>query len=479
MSQHRSPLKILVVPNYRSPYDQRMVKGLADGFHQIGYHARALLAPLSALELTKMCESLSINVVIQVNRTRHPDIPLPSNVRHIAWFQDVFPETLDGFTEGFHDSDILYALGDPKVLGLNVQLPCYVGSLVNGVDQSVINYRQRPASSCVDFSLCGFIPPPFITTPSILQDALWYWDNLIGQQPVLGKSKLLWIVRKILFRRHLPVSYVPYAALVTLKDIVEGVYRPLRGELDIHELANAMRKASTLYEYESSTPVHAQPIQQRKRRPPSRLSILLKPYASQYVGRSDIKSLLIRYLEAENPILYGDTFSPFESAINYFAQSYPRMLDRVALINEILQVSTSMELYGQGWAAHPSFYPYHKGVIDDQAGLLDVYRRSRINLANNTHGLGLHSRTLECMAVGGFILTHTSPHDDKPGGMLTAFEPDVHYGAFTPENLQEEARRWLMDGKKRKQVGQQAAAVIRDKHRWQHRARQIIEDLNK
>jgi len=128
---------------------------------------------------------------------------------------------------------------------------------------------------------------------------------------------------------------------------------------------------------------------------------------------------------------------------------------------------------------HPEFSPYAKGVVDTQDGLLDVYRRSRINLANNTHGLGLHSRTLECMAVGGFVLTHESPHDSKPGGMLTSFEPSVHYGAFTPENLHEEAHRWLADDARRRQVGQQAATIIRQRHCWYHRAQQILDDLGK
>lgn len=475
MTQDKTSLRILIVPNYRSPYDQRMVKGLADGFHQIGHYARALPAPIHAFELAEMCKVLSINVVIQVNQTRDPDIPLPSHVRHISWFQDVFPETLNGFADGFHESDILYVLGDPGVLGLNVQLPCYVGSLMTGVDQAVINHRQRSVSSPVDFSLCGFIPPPFVTTSSARQDILWYWDNLIRRIPVLGRSKVLWLIRKILFRRQLPVNYVPYAVLSVMRDTIEMMYRPLRGELDIHELANSIRKISALYEGSFPT----LPAVDRKRRSPNRLSMLLKPYASRYVGRRDIKGLFVRYLAAENSTRNADTLSPFDSAINYFAQSYPRMLDRVVLINDVLQVSKSLELYGPGWASHLEFQQYHKGTIENQAGLLDVYRRSRINLANNTHGLGLHSRTLECMAVGGFIMMHTSPHDNKPGGMLTSFEPGVHYGAFTPDNFQEEALLWLEDKEKRKKAGLQAAEMVRSKHCWSHRALQIVDDLSR
>jgi Glycosyl transferases group 1 len=108
-----------------------------------------------------------------------------------------------------------------------------------------------------------------------------------------------------------------------------------------------------------------------------------------------------------------------------------------------------------------------------------VYRRSKINLANNTHGLGIHSRTLECMAVGGFIFMHDSPHDSKAGGMLTEFEPDVHYGRYTVESFHEEAVRWLKDSEGRRRVGMQATERIRQRHCWHHRARQIIDDLER
>jgi hypothetical protein len=108
-----------------------------------------------------------------------------------------------------------------------------------------------------------------------------------------------------------------------------------------------------------------------------------------------------------------------------------------------------------------------------------AFRRSRLNLANNTHGLGLHSRTLECMAGGGFIFSHASPRDSKPGGMHTALEPDVHHGMYTPDNFQEEALRWLKDGERRRSAGARAATLIRQKHLWRHRAEQILEDLGR
>lgn len=455
-------MKILITPNYPYPYDRRMVNGLAAGFHVIGHQALALPAPISAVDLEKQCRERSIDVVIQVNRTRHPEVTLPSKVRYISWFQDVFPETTKHFAEGFRDSDILYALGDAGVLGLDAQLPCYVGSLVSGVDKAVIDYSKGITSDPVDFSLCGFIPPPpLLATRSLRKDTL----DLIRLNPWLGARRTAAIMRRILLGYYL-VPRLQNAALITMMDTVRGSYRPLRGELDIHKLTQAMRDTTAIYEGMSLGDGQYRV---------GGIFTELKNYARHFVGGHRLK----RDRTHQKPIPDFRALSPFEKSINYFAREYPRLLDREALINGALQVSGSLELYGPGWDTHPAFNPYAKGVIDTQEGLLDVYRRSRINLANNTHGLGLHSRTLECMAVGGFVFTHESPHDNKPGGMLTSFEPSVHYGVFTPENLHEEAHRWLADEAGRRRIGQQAAAIVRERHRWHHRARQILDDLGK
>ncbi len=473
MTSKRKSLRILITPNVPCPYDQRMVKELADGFNRIGHYAAALSAPQAATDLVKMCENFSIDVVLQINRTRDPAIPLPSNIRHIAWFQDVFPETLDGFAEGFNGSDILYALGDPKVLGLNVSVPCYVGSLFTGVDPTTLDFQCSGISQNLDFSLCGGLPQP-AKRGGIKAEILWYFDQLIRRTPLLGRSKVMWLMRNLVFGSLLPVNYVPYSALLLMENIVNGFYRPLRGELDIHALANAMMHQITLHaDVFEEIPVHSSPQNA------NRLSTLLKPYAAHFKGRNDLRAKLIRYLAGEGSFFQKGVTAATYRAIGYFSQSYPRIMDRKALVEAASRISGSLELYGPGLSKHEFARPYFKGVIDTQDELLKVYCRSKINLSNNTHGLGLHSRTLECMAVGGFIFMHESPHDNKAGGMLTSFEPGVHYGSYTPENFADEAARWLKDDKGRKLVGKQAQSVIREKHCWHHRAQQIIDDLNK
>ena len=410
-------MKFLITPNYAAPYDQRMVDGLAQGLIAAGQEAMSLAGPVSAADIRKLCLEQAFDVVIQVNRTRHPEVELPPAVRHVAWYQDVFPETTAGFAGRFESRDILYALGDPFVLGLAEKPDCLVGSLLSGVDESVFAAPVDHSASTIDFSLCGYIPPP------------------------ISRKRFPW--------RYLRPGNVPYATFQAMEQTVRRLYCPLCGELDIHRLAQEIREATRSLPH----------------RPPNIWKLfpewLLR--ARRRVGRAAMPD--------PNPL------PPFERALSYFVREYPRLLDRTVLVNTILDVSHSVKLYGPGWAAHPEFAPYFQGVLDTQAELLEVYQRSRINLANNTHGLGLHSRTLECMAVGGFILMHVSPNDLKAGGMLTAFEPGIHYGSYTPETLAEQAERWLRDETGRRRVGEQAAAIVREKHRWYHRAQQILSDL--
>jgi hypothetical protein len=446
-------MRFLIVPNLSLPYDQRMVNGLAAGFHEIGHEAVALSSPVPAEPLAGIVKRIGADVVIQVNRFRQQDPPLPQNVRHVAWFQDVFPDTLDQMKAGEREGDVVYALGDAGVLGLNTAFPCFVGSLVTGVEPSMLGRKRKvPSAEMVDFSLCGYIPQPLAFKPNIKSDLVWYLNDLVDRVPLLGRSWNFRHLRFRLLRRYIHRNYVPYALAIALQENVTAVYRPLRGELDIDMISGVLRAAAQNY------------VNIRKK----------QPVIGGWPRRGRLGHIMAPYRASG-----ADTRTALDHQINALAREYPRLLDRVALINAALDVSKSLELYGPGWNAHETFLKYHKGIVSDPDVLLSIYERSRINLANNTHGLGLHSRTLECMAVGGFIFMHTSPHDEKPGGMLTAFEPDVHYGAYTPETFRDEAGRWLRDDTARAQAGERAAAVIKAKHLWLHRAEQITEDVKR
>jgi hypothetical protein len=439
-------MRFLIVPNFALPYDQRMVRGLALGLRSLGHEAQALSTPIEDLALASVCRTYDADVVLRVNRFRPLYDPLPAKVRHIGWFQDVFPETLAAIDARIQAKDIVYVLGDPQTLGFNVELPCFVSTLLTGVDETVCT--PVSGGNPVDFSLCGYIPPPLRLRPSIKKDLVWL------AMPLFTPFDRFGLLPDTLLKRLR--GLVPYAMATGLIAIVETMYQPLKGNLDIHQLTAAMDEFIARQFGISLKPIRVPA--ERRGSTGSILPNLMAPYLPDLTEPRGRRGTVQRF-------------------ISYLARDHPRMLDRVMLIDAILSVSRSLELYGSGWSEHSEFREFHKGVLDSSAELANVFSRSRLNLANNTHGLGLHSRTLECMAVGGFIFMHASPADNKPGGMHTAFEPGVHYGLFEPETIAEEARRWLRDETSRNTAAAKAAAIVKDNHTWRHRAQQILDDL--
>ncbi len=353
-------------------------------------------------------------------------------------------------------------------------MPCYVDTLFTGVDAYNLNFNPKNKTQNLDFSLCGGLPPPVNINPNLVADVIYWLDKQLGKIPVFGHNDFFKILRRMAYGRYFSVEHVSYAEIMSILNIVETFYRPLKGELDIHLLAEAM-----LAECQAIIDHGERPQSKSKKTEKSSFNKLIKEHCPNYIGRSDWKARLIRYLSKESSLNNDDSLTSVQKVISYFSQSYPRIMDRKMLIELASKVSDSLELYGNTLDAFDFARPYFKGVATTQEELLEIYCRSKINLNNNTHGLGLHSRTLECMGVGGFIFMHESPHDRKPGGMLTAFEPGVHFGSYTPENFHEQAERWLKDDKKRIQIGKKAKSIIKDQHCWQHRAQQILNDLNK
>ena len=446
-------IRFLIAPSHPNHYDQRMVEGLAAGLRALGHEARALPSPLGEIGAADVCRRLDVDVLIQINRLRPTYNALPAKVRHVAWLQDIFPASFDATRSQFHEGDIVYTLGDAGVLGLDAALPCHVGTLLTGVDETGLDRQGNAIKKRIDFSLCGYIPPPPEIQSSPRQDLTWYIQDSLKRLPLLGNSLPMALLCRLMFRRLMPRNHVPYAISSAMRNTAECHYRPLRGELDAGALASAMR--------EMIAPVLV-PQKQRRSAPPAtskrtRLGFVMAPYKSIAPGAQP----------------------EIDWHIDQYAREYPRLLDRRCLVQSVLTVSDSIELYGDGWQKHPEFRPYHKGFIGVQSKLYDVYRRTRLNLANNTHGLGLHSRTLECMAVGGFIFTHASPNDQKPGGIETSFEPGAHYGVYTPETFPDDARYWLSNESARIEAGAKAAEIVRQKHLWRHRAEQILADLKR
>lgn len=421
------PYKFLVVPAEARRYDYLLAEGLASALRQAGHEAAVPLGPVAGPRLPALCRDHGFDVVFRVNRGR-PAVDLPKGTRHISWFQDFHYDTDAQELGDVKSDDIVYFLGSPDVLGMRRSLPCKIGSLFTGVSPSV-KLEPPLREPMWDFTLCGYIPPPRGMEYQRRTEALL-------EQAMRTSYRLPYRMLRRLLKRpgNFPYLRATPGMIIDCETAVEALYRPLSGYLDVQAVAKAI----------------------------------------QGVIDSHYPGWLQRLAGASNlpDIMDGMDFGC------YYSTHYPRFLDRILLIRMATVVSDRIALYGLGWEDHTEFKPFHRGTLETTYGLYRAYRSAGLNLGNNTHGLGLHSRTLECMHAGGVIMMHTSPHDEKEGGMLRHFEPGVHYVSYTRDTFQEQALRWLKDDDGRQRMAEQARETVAREHLWRHRAEQILRDLD-
>lgn len=155
---------------------------------------------------------------------------------------------------------------------------------------------------------------------------------------------------------------------------------------------------------------------------------------------------------------------------------YARYLDRISVAKMMLKVSEKCELRGPNWDKYSAFAAFSKPHSADAQVLHDTYLRSKINLHVNITGFGIHSRVLECMALGCFVMSHHTIRN-CPGQLNASFEPDAHYGVFSIDDFRRRARFWLENHEARNKVTEDARKLVRAEHLWRHRGAQILKDL--
>ncbi|NBW58729.1 glycosyltransferase family 1 protein [bacterium] len=225
------------------------------------------------------------------------------------------------------------------------------------------------------------------------------------------------------------------------------------------------------------------------RRPKSLAEILFARNAHINLDHLFYDKLFVKHeelIKAKYEPLTGYLFEPelkeiknnIDQAIyDYLYIEIPRKLDRSLLFARIQALhfrDKQVIIAGLNWPEGFPSAPFVRGHIDRPE---EIYQSSKITIHNNTHGLGIHSRVLDCMAVGGFVMMHPSPHSRLPGGMDSTFEPDVNYGLYSADNFVEKVEEWLADEDRRNKAITENKKILLSKHLWEHRAEQILRDL--
>jgi hypothetical protein len=415
-------MRFLLVPFSAHFQDSNMLRGLSKALRKLGQEVILLNQPLMGYEVETYCRDLAIDVLFQVNQPRPYDLPRP--VRHITWFQDpVIPADL---IERIQPSDIVYQISGNGNHTPAVGGRCHTGYLFLGVDETMLDAFVPPQQKTVDFSFCGNLPSKLTARRrSSYEEMLWRWRNRIEMLPVVGGAAPVRVLLNGLMRGRLPLFGIPIDKVMALMAVLEAYYVPLQGQIDVAALKAKVREL-----------VEPQ----------------LGPLSPQM--KKAWEALL------ENTVFPG-----------------ARSIDRATAVENVLRVTNSVELWGAGWNSYEKFALYHRGVLTGPQAILSLYARSRLSGTNTLGGFGMHSRNLECMAVGGFLFTHSSPGDAETGGLKTSFEPGVHYGEYMADTIEEEAMRWIRDDGRRDEAGRRAAAIVRERHLWRHRAIQVLDDL--
>jgi hypothetical protein len=163
--------------------------------------------------------------------------------------------------------------------------------------------------------------------------------------------------------------------------------------------------------------------------------------------------------------------------IGHWVMDHPRRLDRVMIAKMALSLTDNCLFMGKNWEKYGEFADRSKLHTEKEQVLLEIYQKSRINLHTNSDGYGPHSRVLEAMAVGGFIMTHSVKFPEKGGCMRDHFTAEVHFGEFTPDNFVERAKFWLENTPAREWAALECRGLIEARHLWRHRATQLLKDL--
>lgn len=431
-AQQDKSLIILLIPYNNSEYYINMLDGLALAFNEIGHKTIVLLEPPSINELKRIILEQKIDLTLSINKIigRNEKIKTPL----FCWIQDVFPGTENALSKYIADNEYIYTFGDPKDLGFRETPPNYLGSLITGVSEFDTDFNNEKKWG-IDISFCGYIPSPLkvAKNPEFLE---FFYDNLFLH------SKLLYQYITCLSGP----GYLTRQTHALIKDIVESTYEPLRGSLDVVQLEKKIREIICYPETNYS----------------------LKNYSEN----------LFSFRPNKIPNLFSLINTKIDRIIRYYVHTHTRYLDRNFLLQNVISSfpEKKIKIYGIGWDAHPRYKNFSHPHINDKYSLYEIYKSSRINLNNNTHGFGLHSRVLECVNSGGFFMTHKSKSDYGPGGVLSSFEENKHFGFYDPNDIHNSISEWLTNDKRRLHAVKEAQKIIFSEHLWRYRTNQILND---
>jgi len=426
MSSLKKNSKILLIPNLISKYDLNQLKKIKQTFLKFGIDSHIYNIDYSEENLRNFLKINKFNIIFAVNKSR-PNW-LSKKIRFINWFQDFYYNS-DDKLESFLESDIVYFYASPESFGVKKKPKCFNSMLYPGIDSNQINsiiddfgnnYRNIDDYQILDFSICGYMPAALLVPFFELHFRNYNYDEKhFNDNLIKGWFTDLTNENE---KKYPLETYKNF--LVDLQTIVETNYIPLSGYLDVKKIASKVKK---------------------------------------------------RILNMFNFI---DT-KIFDQIIPFFTTEYSRFLDRIELARLLSKHSTNFGLFGKDWTSYSEFESFSSDHISSEKELFSIYKKTKINLYNNTHGLGMHSKTFEIMVNGGFFALPKSKKNYLKGGINEYFNENEHFVTFSPEKFDDLIENWMFNTEKRIKIGNNARKLVISDHTWDKRIEKILRDLDK
>jgi len=410
-------MKILMFPNFRHGFEFAMMDGLRAALAVEGCEVRLARRPAFPEQVARLAAHFGADVVVQVNRPRPSDPPLPTSVRHITWLQDPTDRVkMESLFDSVKDGDLIYEMHPIEaVLGKRPRLASPTARiLAPAVDGRLIDaVRPSDTAAMRDMVLAANMMPLLDSDPE--EDMTIY----------LGLSE-------------------------------EGFARRYPGKHAGQEIPGPEEMQRLYRDHVAGA------------------------YAKTAIELNELNFGASRLDQMEDAIVAGtDPAQPWQNDKNTvdFRLGFSRAVNRALIARYMINVSGSVAFFGQNWEKWSEFRDFAGGVLRHQGQVLRENLKSRIVVHDNPNGCNLHDRVFYALGSGCLAMIPASEWDNYPGGLSETLDPDVHYAQYTRDSFYETAARWLRDVDARKTRGAAARQIILAHHTYNHRAAQILSDL--
>ncbi len=160
-------------------------------------------------------------------------------------------------------------------------------------------------------------------------------------------------------------------------------------------------------------------------------------------------------------------------ALGIFKEEYIRAFNRFRLADTILHNGHSLRLYGPDtWKGWPHLEANYQRELPGFNDLTRAFKTSAFNLHNG--GMIIHPRVFDCMGAGGGPIF--ANRNTITGEEANEFIPGTHYIEYSLSNLKEVTNHYL-SSPEADAIQKNAYDLVREKHTWDHRVAQILNDL--